>query len=133
MTYQNETASGWQRQPLATPLTLSPGQTYVVSVGLNTVYAKTSNGLAQPDLVAARCAPSPTAPTASSTRTAGQFPTSSWQSSNYFVDGVVSLPAAAAAHAGGDHADADGGCDRRRGRRRAVSATFSAYARPVDA
>ena len=29
VTYQNESASGWQRQALATPLTLSPGQTYV--------------------------------------------------------------------------------------------------------
>ena len=92
-TYQNESASGWQRQPLATPLTLTPGQTYVVSVGLNTVYAKTTNGLAQ----TISSGPLRTVGDGANgvfNETAGQFPSGSWQSSNYFVDGVVSLPSA---------------------------------------
>ena len=47
-TFQGESASGWQRQALASPVTLQPGQTYVVSVGLNAFYAKTIGGLAHP-------------------------------------------------------------------------------------
>ena len=96
-TYQNESASGWQRQPLATPLTLSPGQTYVVSVGLNTFYAKTSNGLAQ------QITSGPLRSVADGANgvfnaTAGQFPATSWQSSNYFVDAVVQPARPAAQH-----------------------------------
>jgi hypothetical protein len=90
-TYQSESASGWQRQPLTTPLALSPGQTYVISVGLNTMYAKTTAGLAQ----VISSGPIQSANTTSNgvfNQAAGQFPTDSWQSSNYFVDGVVRLP-----------------------------------------
>jgi hypothetical protein len=90
-TYEGESASGWQRQQLTTPLTLQPGQTYVLSVGLNTVYAKTSYGLSQ------QISAGPLRSIADGANgvfngTAGQFPVDSWQSSNYFVDGVVKLP-----------------------------------------
>ena len=90
VTYQDESASGWQRQALTTPVTLQPGQTYVVSVGLHAFYAKTSNGLAQP-LVSGplQSAPGANGVFASSE---GSFPTESWEASNYFVDGVVKLP-----------------------------------------
>ena len=95
VTYQGESASGWQRQALATPLTLSPGQNYVISVGLNTMYAKTTGGLA----TQITAGPLRTVVDGSNgvfNQSAGSFPTESWQSSNYFVDGVVKLPAQAA-------------------------------------
>lgn len=85
-----ETGSGWQRQALSSPVTLQPGQTYTVSVGLNSVYAKTEGGLA-----AARTSGPLTAPGGANgvyNGSAGSFPTSSWQSSNYFVDAVVRTP-----------------------------------------
>jgi N,N-dimethylformamidase beta subunit-like protein/uncharacterized protein DUF4082/Big-like domain-containing protein len=93
-TYANETASGWQRQPLATPLTLSPGQTYTISVGMNSVYAKTTAGLAQ-SISAGPISSVADGANGVFNLTAGSFPSSSWQSSNYFVDGVVKLPAQA--------------------------------------
>ncbi len=37
VTFTNETASGWQTQQLATPLAITAGQTYVVSVNRNAV------------------------------------------------------------------------------------------------
>lgn len=95
VTYQDESASGWQRQPLATPLTLSPGQTYVISVSLNSMYAKTTAGLA----TQISSGPLRTVVDGANgvfNQTAGSFPNESWQSSNYFVDGVVKLPAQAA-------------------------------------
>ena len=90
-TFQGESASGWQRQPLASPVTLQPGQTYVVSVGLNAFYAKTMGGLGT------QRTSGPLQSVADGqngiyANAAGQFPTNSWGSSNYFVDAVVKLP-----------------------------------------
>jgi hypothetical protein len=76
-TYQNESASGWQRQPLTTPLTLTPGQTYVISVGLNAMYAKTTNGLAQP-ISSGPLQSANTAANGAFNVTAGQFPADAW-------------------------------------------------------
>ena len=45
VTYAGETASGWQQQALASPITLTAGQTYVSSVGLNAFYSFTDLGL----------------------------------------------------------------------------------------
>jgi hypothetical protein len=38
-------ASGWQTQALTTPIPLTVGQTYVVSVGFNAFFAMTNFGL----------------------------------------------------------------------------------------
>ncbi len=46
VTFANETASGWQTQQLATPLAITAGQTYVISVNRNAYYAVTTGGLA---------------------------------------------------------------------------------------
>jgi hypothetical protein len=90
-TFQNESASGWQRQLLASPVTLQPGQTYVVSVGLNAFYVKTMGGLGtqRTSGTLQSVADGSNGVFASA---AGQFPTDSWGSSNYFVDAVVKLP-----------------------------------------
>jgi Domain of unknown function (DUF4082)/Bacterial Ig-like domain len=93
VTYANESASGWQRQALATPLTLQPGQTYVVSVGLNAFYSKSESALTQP--ISSGPLSAPSGANGVYNGTAGQFPTSSWMSSNYFVDAVVKRPASA--------------------------------------
>ncbi|MGH2840213.1 MAG: DUF4082 domain-containing protein, partial [Solirubrobacteraceae bacterium] len=81
----NETASGWQKQNLASPVNLSPGTVYIASVGVNSRWVWTQSGLASPvvsgplrtvaDGFNGVYAPS-----------AGQLPTNSWSSSNYFVD-----------------------------------------------
>jgi hypothetical protein len=91
VTFQNETASGWQRQGLASAITLQPGQTYVVSIGLNSRYVVTQLGLQQ------QLSSGPLRSVADGANgvynaAAGNFPTSSYATSNYFVDGVVSLP-----------------------------------------
>ena len=88
--FENESSSGWQRQALATPLSLQPGQVYTLSVGLNAFYSKTVGGLS------ASLASGPLHSVAGANgvfaEAAGQFPSDSWQSSNYFVDAVVRLP-----------------------------------------
>jgi len=90
--FTGETASGWQRRTLALPLAIAANTEYVVSVNTgNTYYVATNNGLA-------------TAVTRNSLRSIvgsngrygapGQFPTQSWQASNYFrdVEFVASAP-----------------------------------------
>jgi hypothetical protein len=87
--FTGETASGWQTQTLAAPVALQPGQTYVVSVGINAFFVMTnlglqtqlSNGPIATDITAAKNGVIGAA--------AGVFPTTSYQSSNYFVDVVV--------------------------------------------
>src|SRR5207253_10582401 len=82
---------GWQQQALPTPFTLQPGSTYVISANANADFVMTSSGLA---------APAVSGPLQSvadgldgvHSDAAGQFPTASWQSSNYFID-LVAAPA----------------------------------------
>ncbi|HEV7492805.1 Ig-like domain-containing protein [Baekduia sp.] len=90
VTYDNESASGWQRQALTNAITLTAGQTYTISVGLNTKYVLTTSGLATP--VTAGPWSSVAGSNGVYAATAGTFPTSSWNNSNYFVDGVVKTP-----------------------------------------
>jgi chitodextrinase len=82
--FSGETASGWQRTTLSSPLPIVANTEYVVSVNTgNTYYVSTNNGLA-------------TAITNGSLKSIvgsngrygalGQFPTQSWQASNYFRD-----------------------------------------------
>jgi hypothetical protein len=89
VTFTGETASGWQTQALTTPLTMTAGQTYVVSVGINAFFVMTnlglqaqlSNGPISTDVTLGKNGVIGSA--------AGVFPTSSYQSSNYFVDAVA--------------------------------------------
>lgn len=82
--FSGETASGWQIQALTSPLPIQANTTYVVSVNTNLYYAATTGGLAS----------SVTNEYVSSVADgangvyggAGAFPTSSYQSSNYFRD-----------------------------------------------
>jgi hypothetical protein len=89
--FANETASGWQLQSLASPLTINAKTVYVVTVNTgNTYYVATHNGLATTinryhlsNVVGNNGVLGP----------AGRFPTSSSQASNYFRD-VVFTPSA---------------------------------------
>jgi hypothetical protein len=88
VTFTNETASGWQTQALATPLTIAANTTYVVSVNTgNSYYVATASGMASQ---------------ISSTYiksvvgnngvygNVGVMPNSSYQNTNYFRDIVFS-------------------------------------------
>jgi hypothetical protein len=82
--FTNETASGWQLALLSTPLPILPNTIYVVSVNANAYYVATNNGLAT----------SQTNYTLSSVAdgangvygTPGNFPTQSYQTTDYFRD-----------------------------------------------
>jgi hypothetical protein len=90
VTFSNETASGWQQQALATPLTIQPNTTYIVSVNANSYYAVTNNGLATTitngDLSAVADGSNGVY-----NPTPASFPTQSFQNSNYFRD-IVFAP-----------------------------------------
>jgi hypothetical protein len=89
VTFTGETASGWQTQALTTALPLTAGQTYVVSVGVNAFFVMTnlglqaqlSNGPISTDVTLGKNGVIGAA--------AGIFPTTSYQSSNYFVDAIA--------------------------------------------
>jgi hypothetical protein len=93
VTYSNETASGWQTAVLATPVSLTPGATYVVSY-----YAPVGRYATSPGYfaTAARTVGPLTAPSGSNGvyryGAGGGFPAGSYNSTNYFVD-VVFRPA----------------------------------------
>ncbi len=87
--FANETASGWQQQALSSPIQLLPNTTYVVSVNANSRYPVTLNGLLN------QVSSGPLHTVADGVNgvygeTLGSFPSQSYQSSNYFVDVVVS-------------------------------------------
>jgi hypothetical protein len=87
-TFAGETASGWQTQALATPVQLQAGTTYVVSVNANAYFGSTQFGLQTP----AVSGPLHSVAVANNGvygSATGVFPTSSFRSSNYFVDAVV--------------------------------------------
>jgi Domain of unknown function (DUF4082)/Bacterial Ig-like domain len=86
-TFTSETGSGWQQQALSSPVALSAGVTYVVSVGFNTKFVMTGGGLAS----ARTSGPLSTVVGSNGVfgNSAGTFPTNSWNNSNYFVDAVV--------------------------------------------
>ena len=91
-TFTNETASGWQTLEFPTAVPVNPGQTYVVSY-----YAPNGNYAATSDYFA-NSAYSNAPLTALQNGTDGgngvyayggdQFPTSSFNSSNYWVDPI---------------------------------------------
>ncbi|MDF0494637.1 DUF4082 domain-containing protein [Bradyrhizobium yuanmingense] len=83
VTFSNESASGWQQQALATPLTITAGATYVVSVNSNSYYVSTpqgfNSGISNGGL---------NAPAAAGVfdYSAGLFPTEVYRNTNYFRD-----------------------------------------------
>ncbi len=87
--FAGETASGWQQQPLTTPLSIAANTPYVVSVNTgNTYYVSTSSGLSSQvnngDLHSV-------VGNNGVYGASGSFPTSSYQNSNYFRD-IVFTP-----------------------------------------
>jgi Domain of unknown function (DUF4082)/Malectin domain/Fibronectin type III domain len=94
--FTGETASGWQQQALATPLAIAADTTYIVSVNVNVAYAATNYGL----LSAVTSGPLSTVTTENGRYgNSGAFPTSAYESSNYYRD-VVFVTAAPAAPTG---------------------------------
>jgi hypothetical protein len=88
VTFTGETASGWQTQELATPIDLTPGQTYVVSVGMNQRFTMTQSGLAT-EVVSGPLRSVDDGANGVFSDAAGIFPTQHWSESNYWVDAVV--------------------------------------------
>jgi hypothetical protein len=88
-TFTNETASGWQQVNLSSPVTLTPGTTYIVSYYTNGYYS------ADPNYFATALTNGPLTALASSGSggngvyaygNSSTFPTSTFASSNYWVD-----------------------------------------------
>lgn len=88
VTYQSETASGWQRQSLSSPIDLQPGTVYVASVGVNARFVVTLDALSS-TIVSGPLRTLGDGNNGVHSQAAGQFPTSSYRTSNYFVDVVV--------------------------------------------
>ncbi len=87
VTFANETASGWQTAQLTTPVALTSGQTYTISVNRNTFYPSTLNGLNSQ--VIAGPVRTVVGTNGVYATTAGTRPTLSNSNSNYFVDLIV--------------------------------------------
>ena len=85
VTFTNESASGWQQQALATPLTINAATSYVVSVNTNSYYALTSQGFSSAISNAGLNAP---VGAGVYNDVGGVFPTLVYQNENYFRDVV---------------------------------------------
>lgn len=86
--FQSETTSGWQSAPLSTPLELEPGQTYTVSVNINAYFVDQYDALDN-EIVSGPIGSIADGNNGVFAGAAGDYPTSSYRSSNYFVDVVV--------------------------------------------
>ena len=86
-TFTGETASGWQQQAV-TGVVLQPGTTYVLSVNANAYFVATQGGL-QTQVVSGPVRSVADGLNGVFASSAGQFPTQSYSSSNYFADGVL--------------------------------------------
>lgn len=86
--FANETASGWQEQALPTPLAITAGVTYTVSVNARSHYAMTPNGFSAPISNGGLTAP---VSAGVYNDVQGAFPALSWENANYFRD-VVFVP-----------------------------------------
>jgi hypothetical protein len=84
-----ETAgAGWQQANLATPIALAANTVYIVSVNANAFFATTRSGLATP-LTSGIAHSANDVKNGVYGSAAGVFPTSSFSSTNYFVDVVI--------------------------------------------
>jgi hypothetical protein len=89
VTFQNETASGWQTATLATPISVTAGTNYVVSYHSNGYYSATANGFASPVTSGPLTAPSSGSSGGNGLYAYGgasAFPTNSYNATNYHVD-----------------------------------------------
>ncbi|MFB2773263.1 N,N-dimethylformamidase beta subunit family domain-containing protein [Pelatocladus sp. BLCC-F211] len=85
VTFTNETASGWQEQLLATPVSIQANTTYVVSVNVNAYYAITYNELGS-SIVNGDLSSVADGNNGVYNVNPNSFPTSSYQNSNYYRD-----------------------------------------------
>ena len=83
--FAGESASGWQIQQLTSPLTIQANTTYVVSVNANTAYVATNEGL-QTAVVNGDLSSVADGANGIFIGTAGSFPNSSYENTNYFRD-----------------------------------------------
>jgi len=89
VSFSGETSSGWQEATLDTPLSIDANITYVVTVNSNSAYGATNNGLQS---VVSNGPLSSIADASNGVYgSLNNFPTNSWQNSNYFRD-VVFVP-----------------------------------------
>jgi Domain of unknown function (DUF4082) len=90
-TFNNETDSGWQRVRFATPVTLTPGTTYIVAYHTNGYYSADHNYFASSLVQSPLTAPSSDSSGGNGVYSYGDsstFPGNSYASSNYWVDVV---------------------------------------------
>ena len=96
VTFQNETATGWQQATLPTPVPVTANTTYIVSYHApNGHYAIDSNYFTSQVSNGVLHAPSSAASGGNGVfkyGAAGLFPDESWQASNYWVDVVFEQP-----------------------------------------
>ncbi|WP_245410990.1 N,N-dimethylformamidase beta subunit family domain-containing protein [Microvirga flavescens] len=88
-TFANETVSGWQTALLASPVTLTPGTTYVVSYHSNGHYAATPNYFTAAITNGPLSAPSSASAGGNGVYAygaSGSFPANAYQATNYWVD-----------------------------------------------
>lgn len=100
VTFANETASGWQQQALDTPLIIEANTTYVVSVNTNGHFSISQNELASS--IVNEDLSSVADGNNGVYGTINNFPTNSYQNSNYFRD-VVFLAGSTMIKASGDN------------------------------
>jgi hypothetical protein len=90
VTFANESASGWQSASLPSSLQLQPGAVYVLSVNANARFAQTVGGFASP--LSSGLLRSADGANGVFNTTLGAMPNQSYQSSNYYIDAVVTTP-----------------------------------------
>lgn len=91
VTFQNETASGWQTASFTSPIAITAGTTYVVSYHSDGNYSATGNGFASSITSGPLTAPSSASSGGNGLYAYGSsslFPTNSFNASNYYVDVV---------------------------------------------
>ncbi|WP_445764866.1 DUF4082 domain-containing protein [Rhizobium hidalgonense] len=92
LTFTNETASGWQTAYFTSPVSLTAGQTYTASYHTNTGHYSTSTGYFTSNVTSGPL----TAPASGNGvyryGSNSLFPTSTFQSTNYWVDVMFTTP-----------------------------------------
>ncbi|MDB5527037.1 MAG: hypothetical protein JWR51_140 [Devosia sp.] len=91
LTFQNETASGWQTASFAAPIAITAGATYIVSYHSNGNYSATGNGFGSAVTSGPLTAPSSATSGGNGLYAYGSasaFPTNSYNATNYYVDVV---------------------------------------------
>ena len=86
VTFTGESASGWQTATFSTPISLTTGQTYVVSYLSPEGYFATTPGFFNSAFTATPLSARANTNGLYKYAAAGGFPTDSWNASNYFVD-----------------------------------------------